>query len=53
MLTKALADPLPHMRVWGMFAIEDVIGRKITPAEFDPRATPAARAKQLQALQLR
>jgi hypothetical protein len=53
MLTKALADPLPHLRVWGLFAIEDVIGRKVTPAEFDPRASPAVRATQLRALKLR
>lgn len=52
-LTKALADPLPHLRVWGLFAIEDVIGRKVTLTEFDPRGAPAARAKQLQTLELR
>ena len=53
MLTKALADPLPHLRVWGLFAIEDVIGRKLTLTEYDPRATADVRARQLRALKLR
>ncbi len=53
MLTQALADPLPHLRVWGLFAIEDVIGRKVTPAEYDARAPAGVRAKQVQALKLR
>ncbi|MBL0216164.1 MAG: hypothetical protein IPQ07_20055 [Myxococcales bacterium] len=52
-LTKALADPLPHLRVWTMFAIEDVIGRKLTLAEFDPRASAVVRARQLSVLRLR
>jgi hypothetical protein len=41
-LTKALGDPLPHVRVWILFAIEDAIGRKVAPAEYDPRATADA-----------
>ena len=52
-LAKALADPLPHIRTWALFAIEDVIRRKVTPAELDPRAPAATRAKQLQAMKLR
>ena len=53
MLTQALADPLPHLRVWGLFAIEDVIGRKVAPAEYDPRAPADVRTRQLRALKLR
>ncbi len=52
-LTRALADPLPHLRVWALFALEDAIGRKIGPAELDPRAPPDVRAKQIGALRLR
>jgi hypothetical protein len=52
-LTKALADPLPHVRVWILFAIEDVLGRKVAPAEYDPRETADVRERQLRALKLR
>ena len=49
-LKLGLADPLAYMRVWAQFAIEDVLGRRLTLAEYDARAEPAARAKQLAAL---
>ncbi|MBA3458490.1 MAG: hypothetical protein H0T46_00905, partial [Deltaproteobacteria bacterium] len=49
-LMKGLADPLAHMRVFTLFAVEEVLGRKITPAEYDPRASAAVRAQQVQAL---
>ena len=49
-LVAGLADPLPHMRAWTMFAIEDVLGRKLAPAELDPRAPADVRARQVRAL---
>ena len=52
-LELGLADPLAYMRVWAQFAVEDVLGRKLTLAEYDARAEPAVRAKQLAALRLR
>lgn len=52
-LLRALSDPLPHLRAWALFAIEDVLGRKVTTAELDPRASPEVRARQVQALELR
>jgi hypothetical protein len=52
-LELGLADPLAYMRVWAQFAIEDILGRKLTLAEYDARAEPAVRAKQLAALRLR
>ena len=52
-LKLGLADPQAYLRVWAQFAIEDVLGRKLTLAEYDARAEPAVRAKQLAALTLR
>jgi len=52
-LVQHLADPLPHLRVWTLFAIEDIVGRKLTLSEFDPRAPAEVRARQLRALKLR
>ncbi len=51
-LVQRLADPLPHLRVWTLFAIEEVIGRRLTPAEYDPRAPAELRARQITALKL-
>jgi hypothetical protein len=52
-LVKGLSDPQPHLRVWTMFALEDILGRKLTLAEYDPRAAPETRARQVLALRLR
>ena len=46
-LVAQLADPIAYARTWALFAVEDVLGRRVTSAEFDPRGTPAARAAQL------
>ena len=35
-LKKQLADRLPHIRVWTLFAIETVLGRRVPPSEYDP-----------------
>jgi hypothetical protein len=52
-LAPGLADPLAYMRVWTLFAIEDVLGRTIPIADYDPRADATTRARQLHALRLR
>jgi len=49
-LIDHLGDPLAYLRTWTLFAVEEVLGRPIAPSEFDPRAEPAVRAKQLAAL---
>ena len=49
-LVAALADPHPYARMWTLFAIEDVLGRKISTADYDPRADAPTRARQLAAL---
>lgn len=49
-LLRGLADPLPHVRIWTLFAIEELLGRKLRDAEYDPRAPSAERARQLRAL---
>jgi predicted CXXCH cytochrome family protein len=42
-LTRGLDDPLPYVRVWTRFAIEDVLGRRLRAGEYDPRVRPARR----------
>lgn len=49
-LLKGLVDPLPHIRVFTLFAVEEVLGRRVTPAEYDPRVPAAVRAHQVQML---
>ena len=50
-LVHDLADPLPHLRVWTLFAIEDILGRRLAVSEYDPRAPAARRAQQVDALE--
>src|SRR5213075_1815192 len=52
-IAAGLADPLPHLRAWAMFALEDALGRKLAPSEYDPRAPASVRTRQLRALPLR
>lgn len=37
-LARLLEDPLPHVRAWAVFAVEDILGRKLRDSEYDPRA---------------
>ncbi|MGE0550783.1 MAG: hypothetical protein AB7O24_26665 [Kofleriaceae bacterium] len=46
-IAQQLTDPQPHVRAWAMFALEDVLGRRIDHAELDPRAPSEHRARQL------
>jgi hypothetical protein len=49
-LYRGLRDPLAYMRVWTQFAVEDILGRPLLPAEYDARAPPAVREHQIAAL---
>ena len=51
-IAAGLADPLPHLRAWTLFALEDALGRKLPPAEYDPRAPADVRSRQLRALRI-
>jgi len=37
-LARGLTDPLAYVRTWTQFAIEDILGRKLRPDEYDARA---------------
>ena len=49
-LLAGLDDPLPHLRVWTQLAVEVVIGRRLSAAEYDPRGPGPARAEQVRRL---
>jgi hypothetical protein len=49
-LLGMLEDPLAYVRVWALFAIEDVLGRSLSLAEFDPRAPVETRRRQVATL---
>jgi RNase P subunit RPR2 len=49
-LYLGLADPLAYMRVWTQFAVEDVLGRTLTLSDYDARAEPRIRTRQVAAL---
>jgi hypothetical protein len=49
-IMRGLADALPHVRVWTLFAVEDILGRKLSVAAYDPRGTTEQRARQLKRL---
>ncbi|MEO8704723.1 MAG: hypothetical protein ABI867_32000, partial [Kofleriaceae bacterium] len=51
-LARLLDDPIAYVRTWAIFAIEDVIGRRLRDDEFDPRLPPAQRRAQLAKLKL-
>ncbi len=46
-LLRLLDDPLPYVRAWGVFAVEDILGRKLADADYDPRAPAEVRRRQL------
>lgn len=49
-LLRGLADPLAHVRTWTLLALEELLHRRITDAEYDPRGRPADRERQLKQL---
>jgi hypothetical protein len=52
-LLGLLDDRLAYVRVWAVFALEDVLGRSLPITEYDPRAPPEQRRSQLAALRSR
>lgn len=50
-LIAALDDPNPVNRMFVLFAVERVLGRALTDAEYRPTNTPAQRASEVRALQ--
>jgi hypothetical protein len=49
-LVAGLDDVRANTRMWMVFAIEALVGRRLTRAEYDPLAPPALRARQAAAL---
>ncbi|HVK75136.1 MAG TPA: ammonia-forming cytochrome c nitrite reductase subunit c552 [Kofleriaceae bacterium] len=45
-LIEGLDDPVAATRMWMLFAVEDLLGRRLTAAEYDPLAPPPVRAGQ-------
>ena len=43
----ALNDPNPVNRMFGMFSVERIIGRRLSPEEYDPTSLPPKRAEQV------
>jgi hypothetical protein len=52
-LLRGLDDDLPHVRVFTQFAVEDILARKLPPAEYDARAPRPARRAQIDRLAAR
>ncbi|MCA8923170.1 MAG: ammonia-forming cytochrome c nitrite reductase subunit c552 [Planctomycetes bacterium] len=51
LLLAALDDPNPVNRMFALFAVERVLGRKLADDEYRPTDTPAQRASEVDALQ--
>lgn len=49
-LLPLLMDPYPQNRMFGMFALERVLGRRIEDEAYDPLAAPDDRQRQIDAL---
>ena len=49
----SLDDEIAVNRMFGLFAVEHIIGRRLTDKEYAPMAAPTARAKQVKALRKR
>jgi hypothetical protein len=49
-LLRGLDDDLPYVRAWTQIAVEDVLGRRLAPAEYDPRAPRPARRARIERL---
>jgi hypothetical protein len=52
-LARGLADPLAYVRAWTLFALEDLLGRRLRTDEYDARAPLDVRGAQLAHLRLR
>jgi hypothetical protein len=49
-LLAGLDDDLAYVRAWTQLAVEAVLGRGLTPTEYDARASRAARRAQIERL---
>lgn len=49
-LVEHLDAPVAHDRMWMLFAVEELLGRRLTRDEYDPLAPPAVRARQMTTL---
>jgi len=52
-LVPLLADPVAYDRMFSLFAIEDILGRRLSPTELDRLADQPTRAAQANALRAR
>ena len=52
-LLPRLDAPVAYERMWTLFAVEEALGRRLTPDEYDPLAAPKVRAIQAAALPTR
>jgi predicted CXXCH cytochrome family protein len=46
-LLRGLDDELAYVRAWTLAAVEGVLGRRVPPSAYDPRAGPAERRAQI------
>jgi hypothetical protein len=49
-LAVLLEDPIAYDRMWSLFALEDVLGRRLSRTEYDPLADQATRTRQVDTL---
>ena len=49
-LLAILDDPIAYDRMWILYAVQDLLGRSLSAADYDPVAPPAERARQVDAL---
>ncbi len=51
-LRRGLDDASPFVRVWTLFAVEQMLGHSVADSDYDPRAAPDVRRGQLARLKL-
>ena len=49
-MIRALVDPVAVNRMFALFALERVLGRRLSSEEYAPTAPPAQRATQVRQL---
>jgi hypothetical protein len=47
---ESLSDPVAVNRMFGLFAVERILGRRLSDKEYSPMASPSVRAKQVKTL---
>lgn len=53
LLLDLLLDDYPHVRMFALFAIEQIVGRRLDEAEYTPTASQEEREQQVEALRAR